>query len=493
MTNYLWRFKLLKYLLVIGLVLISSGCDKGSASNGSDMTNDLDVLIEDDTGLEDNDLSQTDIDEESQDFDEVLADTDEVDQDIVEVKEMSVQIKASSETITENGTVDLSCEIMDGFPPYTFKWTFDSVAEDSVEESPTEILFEEPGDYTMTVEVEDSQGQKETATMVIKVEGIEGNFNCYYGNMHSHSGVSDGEGTPDEVMNWAKFVEEIDFYIMTDHSEQIFGDEFDLIKQNTDFYTENGKFVAMRGFEWSHPLNGHICIYLTDDYTAAYNALWINFIYDWIDERNALAQFNHPGREDGVFNDLKFEAYVDDNMFAIETGNKSTGNNDGEFLSYYSDALDNGWHVAPSSNQDNHSLSLTSHRTVFVGEELSQAGLIDAMYSRRLYSSDDPDIKVFFKSGDNWMGSHMTIVDNKIDFSIKVEDNESILSLQLIGNKEQVLAELIPEEGVTSLKWFPEITVDTNTYVFLKVTSEDTLDDDGPEQIAVTAPFWLFH
>lgn len=483
---------MLRYLLTISLVLlIFSGCDKGSEKIDKDDLNDNDIVIEDDTEAEDENSSQTDLDEEFEDSDKAVTDVDEVDEDIVEVKEMSVEIIATNETITENGTVDFSAEVMDGFPPYTYSWSFDSAVEDSEEESPTGILFEEPGDYTITVEVEDSQGQTGSASIIIKVEGIEGNMNCYYGNMHGHSGISDGEGTPEEVMNWAKFDLEIDFYIMTDHSEQIFGNEFDLIKQNTDFYTENGKFVAMRGFEWSHPYNGHICIYITDDYTAAYNALWINFIYDWIDERNALAQFNHPGREDGTFNNLVFEAYVDDNMFAIETGNKGTGNNDGEFLPYYSDALDNGWHVAPTSNQDNHSLSMNSHRTVYVGEELSQAGLLDAMYSRRLYSSDDPDIKVFFRSGDNWMGSFVNFTDNKLGFSIKVEDNEPILKLELIGNKDTVLAELVPEEGTESIKWFPEIDVNANTYVFLKVTSEDTLDDDGPEQIAVTAPFWI--
>lgn len=316
-------------------------------------------------------------------------------------------------------------------------------------------------------------------------------MNFYFGNFHSHSGISDGEGTPEEVMQWAKEEPNIDFYAMTDHSEQIFGNEWNEIKEMTDLYNEDGVFVAIRGFEWSHPLNGHICIYLTDDFNSAYSSLWIDEIYEWIDAKNAIAQFNHPGREVNVFNNLAFEIEVMDNMVAIETGNKGDGNNDGEFLPYYITALDNGWVVAPASNQDNHSLSINSHRSVYVGPDLSRESLYEAMSARRRYSSDDPDIKITFKLGKNWMGSFVNITEDLIKFTVKVEDNEPILKLQLITNGGNVVSEHIPPEGTNSATWNPEIMVSKNGYYFLKVISTDVLDNDGPEQIAVTAPVWV--
>lgn len=316
-------------------------------------------------------------------------------------------------------------------------------------------------------------------------------MNFYFGNFHSHSGISDGEGSAEEIMQWAKNEANVDFYAMTDHSEQIFGGEWNEMKEMTDLYNEDGVFVAIRGFEWSHPLNGHICIYFTDDFNAAYSALWISYIYDWIDEKNAIAQFNHPGREVNVFDDLDLELKVADNMIAIETGNKGDGNNDGEFLPYYIKALDKGWILAPASNQDNHSMSINTHRSVYVGPDLSRQSMIDAMYARRRYSSDDPDIKVTFRLGKDWMGSIVTTTESLLKFTVKIEDNEPVKELQIISNGGNVVANSIIEGKQNSVTWNPEIMVNMNSYYFLKVISEDVLDNDGPDQIAVTAPVWI--
>ncbi|HRZ79082.1 MAG TPA: CehA/McbA family metallohydrolase [bacterium] len=316
-------------------------------------------------------------------------------------------------------------------------------------------------------------------------------MNFYFGNFHSHSGISDGEGSAEEIMQWAKNEANVDFYAMTDHSEQIFGGEWNEMKEMTDLYNEDGVFVAIRGFEWSHPLNGHICIYFTDDFNAAYSALWISYIYDWIDEKNAIAQFNHPGREVNVFDDLDFELKVADNMIAIETGNKGDGNNDGEFLPYYIKALDKGWILAPASNQDNHSMNINTHRSVYVGPDLSRQSMIDAMYARRRYSSDDPDIKVTFRLGKDWMGSIVTTTESLLKFTVKIEDNEPVKELQIISNGGNVVANSIIEGKQNSVTWNPEIMVNMNSYYFLKVISEDVLDNDGPDQIALTAPVWI--
>lgn len=316
-------------------------------------------------------------------------------------------------------------------------------------------------------------------------------MNFYFGNFHSHSGISDGEGTPEEIMKWAKSEKNIDFYAMTDHSEQIFGNEWNEMKEMTDLYNEDGVFVAIRGFEWSHPLNGHICIYLTDNFNAAYSSLWISEIYDWIDEKDAIAQFNHPGREVNVFNDLKLETKVLDNMVAIETGNKGDGNNDGEFLPYYITALDKGWIVAPASNQDNHSMSINTHRSVYIGPDLSRKSLYDAMYARRRYSSDDPDIKITFKLNKDWMGSTVTVSENTIKFTVKVEDNEPVNKLQLITNGGIVVSEFVPPADQNSVTWNPEVIINKSGYYLLKVISADILDNDGPEQVAITAPVWV--
>jgi len=393
--------------------------------------------------------------------------------------------------LEEGDSLVFEASVEGGEPPFEYSWSFDGAAPASAALSPGAIELVEPGSYEATLTVTDSSEQTAEAQVGFDVLSAEGDMQYWFGNLHSHSGYSDGEGDPAEVLAWARDEAGLDFYAMTDHSEQLFGSEWEEIGVQVALADEAGEFVALRGFEWSHPINGHVCIYDTDDYTAAYFAIWINFIYDWIDERDAFAQFNHPGREIGVFNDLDLETYVVDNFFAIETGNKGDGNNDGEFLPYYTQALDNGWRVAPVSNQDNHSMSVNSHRTVYVGPTLSSDGLRAAMGARRLYSTDDPDIEIAFKLGDAWMGEVVPAPEDSARFTVKVTDDEPIVAVELIGNGDTVIAEQLPGPDTSELLWKPEVPVTSGDYVFVKVTSTDELDGDGPEQIAVTAPIWF--
>ncbi len=393
--------------------------------------------------------------------------------------------------LEEGSTADFEGDAEGGVPPYEFEWTFDGLATDSTAQNPGQLQVGLEGSYVCSLEVVDSAGEHATASVTVEVSGLQGDMNFYFGNLHSHSDLSDGEGSPSEVLTWARDDAGLDFYAMTDHSEQLFGSEFADMGTETDLFNEAGVFVALRGFEWSHPINGHMCIYDTDTYTAAYTSIWINYIYDWIEDNDGIAQFNHPGREIGVFNNLALEPQVVDNMFGIETGNKSDGVNDGEFLPYYIQALDNGWRVAPTNNQDNHSMSVNSHRTVYIGEQLNRVAMKEAIVARRLYSSDDPDTRIVFKQGDAWMGEEVSPSGDSIVLSVKVVADEPVSQLRIVTNGGSEAAAYTPPDDTTSLVWFPQVSVGASTYFYLELTEIDELDDDGPVQMAVTAPIWI--
>lgn len=312
-------------------------------------------------------------------------------------------------------------------------------------------------------------------------------MNIYFGNLHSHTGVSDGKGSPEEVFAWARDVAKLDFYAVTDHSELIMSWEWKDTGEQADNFNQDGTFVAMRGFEWSHAIAGNICVYNTWTYTNSILTFTLGMFYNWLDGKNGLAQFNHPGREIGVFRNLGFDSDTADNVFAIETGNKGDGNNDGEYLPYYIKALDKGWNVAPTSNQDNHSLTINSHRTAVIAGELSREGLLEAMESRRIYSTDDPDMLVVFKCGDVWMGSSIELPGEDVEFIIGVKDNEKIEKVELITTGGETIAEYICTDE-TALLWRPVVKATSGSYFFVKVTGFNELDDDSEKQIAVTAP-----
>jgi hypothetical protein len=316
-------------------------------------------------------------------------------------------------------------------------------------------------------------------------------MNFYFGNFHSHTSFSEGVGPPSSNYAWARDIAGFDFYAVTDHAEQLFGSEWDSTAVQADEANEDGVFVALRGFEWSHPLIGHSCAFGTAGNTTAVVSILLGSFYDWADSNDALAQFNHPGREWSNFSDLAYADRVGDNFFAIEVANKGDSIAAGAYLSFYAQALDAGWYVAPTSNQDNHDQSANCHRTVFIGPELTRDGLLEAMRARRIYATDDPNMQITFKLGDAWMGSRLPAPDGTVVFTIRIVDDEPITLVELIANGGVTAFSTTPAPGATEVEWSPEASVVAGQWYYVKVTEADEFDGEPPTQTAVSAPIWF--
>jgi hypothetical protein len=312
----------------------------------------------------------------------------------------------------------------------------------------------------------------------------------FFGNLHSHTEYSDGEGTPAEAFTWARDMAGYDFYAITDHAEMINSTEWDDTGIQASNFTRDGIFVAIRGFEWSGSV-GHINVWRTDSYTSALSDTSLSDFYDWLDAHNGYSQFNHPGRESSMFYDFSYEQDVTDNMLTIETGNKGSGNVNGEYLQHYAAALERGWRLAPTNNQDNHSLSTNSHRTVIIADQLSQDSLFTALSARRVYSSDDPNMEVLFKVGAHWMGEVVNIAPGSYEFIIRIYDDEPLTRLEIIDSSNTVAASLDTDQ--TSVEWNPVLSVTSDNYYYLKVYENDINGEEASynQQITVTAPIWL--
>jgi predicted metal-dependent phosphoesterase TrpH len=324
-----------------------------------------------------------------------------------------------------------------------------------------------------------------------------GGMNIYFGNLHSHTAYSGGQGTPAQALTWARDTAGYDFYAITDHGEFIDNAAWADIGAQTDAFNQDGSFVAMRGFEWSNIFFGHCCVYNTATFTSMIATPLMKCFYEWLVANNGYAQFNHPGREPGLFSGLKYSSdEFGARMLNIETGNKDVGNDNGEYYKYYPQALDKGWMVAPTNNQDNHELATNGHRTAIISPALTRGAILDSMVARREYSTDDPDMKIIFKYGDAWMGSSVERDTGAAKFDVMVEDNEEISKLELITTGGAVAAETsFPEgSGSTKVSWEPSVDITGNSYYFVRATERDTENDDEVQtgtEVAVTAPIWI--
>ncbi|MBN1655672.1 MAG: CehA/McbA family metallohydrolase [Deltaproteobacteria bacterium] len=346
-------------------------------------------------------------------------------------------------------------------------------------------------DSTATRPVNDTAARELSRFDAAAGADLLGGYKFYFGNLHGHTEYSDGMGTPAEAFAWARDQVGFDFYAVTDHDHLLDLNEWLDTGAQAEAFTKEGVFLALRGFEYTHNVTGHINVLFTDEYATTIRYPYLIFFYDWLDSASGLAQFNHPGREPALFNDFIYLDRVADNVALIETCNKQIDNTDGSYLPYYTRCLDKGWRVAPAAGQDNHTLTAYRHRTVYLGDALSRTELFAAITARRLYSSDDPNMKVVFKYGDRFMGSVVAVRGRFARFTVWVADDEPIQAMKLITNAGETAAEIAYSEEKNEVLWRPWVRLAGRGYFFLKVIALNRYDEGETLQTAVTAPIWV--
>ena len=93
----------------------------------------------------------------------------------------------------------------------------------------------------------------------------------YWADLHGHSQLSDGSGTPEEYFTYARDVSGLDAAALTDHDH--FGMRFldqdpalwERIRQANVDFNEPGRFVTVLGYEWTSLLHGHRHVLYFDD------------------------------------------------------------------------------------------------------------------------------------------------------------------------------------------------------------------------------------
>jgi hypothetical protein len=273
-----------------------------------------------------------------------------------------------------------------------------------------------------------------------------GGYNVYYGTLHNHSNVSDGTGTPDEAYNYAKNIAGLDYFSTSNHVGYIVESEWAAIKAAADKYNEDSVFAAFWGFEWSG--SGDVTIINTDDYSTMADPPPSAFtdLCDWLEIRNGLAFFNHPGRGGSI----QFEGFTttpSDKFVGMELFNKEDGYdvyyyNDGFYpndgnLSPFAEANVRGWKIGASGSDDNHAGTWgtrTDFRMAILAKHLSRSELFAAMQARRFYSTLDKNLALSFKIDTNEMGS--SIEGGTYDMQILAGDNdgESFTKVMLFRN-----------------------------------------------------------
>jgi len=385
------------------------------------------------------------------------------------------------------------------------------------------------GKVTVTVTVKRADKKETSKTWSFTIG--EATFQRYFGQLHSHTQYSDGAGSLDSALDYVKNLPEIanvDFVAFTDHSNYFDSKnnpnveaalyDTSLVKDSDPSHSwatyknavaafnaaNAGKMVAIAGFEmtWSGG-PGHINTFNTPGIVSRNNTTLNNKTKDaglqayykllsQTEGVDSISQFNHPGTTFGNFIDFGYwDAVVDTRMYMVEVGNGEGQIGAGGYYPSYEQyimALDKGWHVAPTNNQDNHKGkwgNANDARDVILTDDFTEDGIYAALRARRMYATEDKNLDLDYTVNGNMMGSIIDVPE-KLNFEISFNDpdrTDSIAKVELVVNSGKVAytwdsaADLA--KGSVSVELAPEYT-----YYFVRVT-------EGDGDLAVTAPVWV--
>jgi len=240
-----------------------------------------------------------------------------------------------------------------------------------------------------------------------------------HADLHNHSQLSDGAGDPAEAFGSMRR-SGLDVGALTDHANLgtpigdlldgpvasllggIDGRAWRRLGELAEQANDEGRFVALRGFEWSHPILGHVSVWGTERYTHPLKSFGTNIrpFYDWLTRPegggDGLAGFNHPGgRDAGRFAGFRYHAGLGRRMVSLEMFNKLddylfAGTEEGGD-SPLTACLAAGWRPALTGVSDEHGddwgVPAAKGRSGLYVTELTRAGVREALLARRSFAS----------------------------------------------------------------------------------------------------------
>ena len=357
-------------------------------------------------------------------------------------------------------------------------------------------------------------------------------YQPYFGQLHSHTQYSDGSGTLDSALSYIRSLPDsanVQFVAFTDHSNYFDSKnapnveaalyDTSLVKDSdashswktykdtiARFNEDNaGDMVAIGGFEmtWSGG-PGHINTFNTPGIVSRNNKTLNNKTDDagmkayyallsQAEGASSISQFNHPGTTFGNFKDFNYwDPVIDSRMYMVEVGNGEGQIGAGGYYPSYEQyimALDKGWHLAPTNNQDNHKGkwgNANDARDVILTDDFSEQGIYEAIRALRMYATEDKNLELTYTVNGLMMGSSITEVPDKLNIEVTVNDpdaSDSIAKVEVVANSGKVAYTWDNAAQLSSGKL--SVTLDPSySYYFIRVTQKDG-------DLAVTSPVWV--
>jgi len=360
-------------------------------------------------------------------------------------------------------------------------------------------------------------------------------LNYYFGNIHSHTGFSDGNqdslssgiSGPSGSYAFAKLSQNFNFLGISEHNHYSADNNpgfqiqsWPIGMSQASSANQEGSFLCLFGMEWgvTSSYHGHVLIYGFPQLIGWENSP-INYdVYNAKQDYDALFRkvknlpgsfltLAHPQTNDystdgTVANSLinaPYNSAYDSAItgtplksgYYLTAASNYTDYAIGNYFDYYKILLAKGYHLGMTYDHDNHNTTFgrnNAGRLVIITPSLTIANFYSAMQNMHFYGSDDWNAKVAFTMNGNIMGSVLSGTANPV-FHLTHNDSDGELADSIKIWKGISNDASLPEVANITLQSNSSSYTDNNLqpgleyYYFAEIKQTDG-------QWIVTSPIW---
>ncbi|MBM88128.1 MAG: hypothetical protein CMQ41_07075 [Gammaproteobacteria bacterium] len=310
-----------------------------------------------------------------------------------------------------------------------------------------DLSLDEPGVHWIAIRAEDGSIIGEGNPILVE-ENPE--FRIYWGDTHGHSGYSEGIGTVDYFMRFARDDARLDYVTHSEHDVWLDAGEWNLIRRTSAEYDEPGKFIPYLGWEWTRHtrFGGHhnVLFRTIEDQTpvSAMEFPVLSSLYAELHERHdpqdivVIPHAHNPG--DYRQSDPQLEPIIE--IMSMH----------GSFQWFMEAYLSHGHEVGVVAASDDHlsrpgysaphrnSLAQRGGLGAVMARERSRNAIFDGMKAKRTYATTGDRIILDFNINGTGMGQRANYIKSRT-INGRVIGTAPIKSVQVLKNGEVIWEE----------------------------------------------------
>jgi len=357
------------------------------------------------------------------------------------------------------------------------------------------LTAREPGVYWISAR---GPGDLTAESPPLRVSATTGRI--LWADLHGHSNFSDGTGTPEDYLRYARDVAALDVIALTDHDH--WGMRFldahpslwEEIRAQTLAFNEPGRLVTLLGYEWTSWIHGHRHVLFFDDEGELYSSIddasdHPSELWAALRGRRALTFAHHSAGgpiptnwaipPDAELEPLTEIVSVHGSSEALDSPIPIYKPRPGNFVR---DVLDRGYRLGFVGSGDGHDghpglshLNAASGGVAgILAEERTRSSVLAALRARRSYATNGPRIVLDVTLAGRPMGSILSRQELGTELPLRVEVASPGPLRRLDVIRSGAIEETLELEGRRQLGVeIPLADLRAGEYVYVRVLQED--------------------